>query len=329
MTPAADGSFTITRKAPTKPGRYFLEVTGLDPRTLQAAPENPWRRSLFWVPVYVGVPEPTAPDPVFRAPAPNPTDVTTWGTRIVDGYNEARAAAGKKPLAARRPPRHPGAGAQRTLVARGPRARPRRGPRRQARRLRATRPTTTTSTRRASTPSPTTSTSACSSPRRGAACSARTRSVIGIGLTPRAAQRQGRDRLHAHRGRQSTRSPASTPRRTAPASTRRSTPSRSPRGAPPTSTTRTSSKVVQGFADEVCQRREAGEPDEAPRRQGARRRRQVQAVGHARCGAPATTTSAGRRRASSPATRRRRCPTPRWGSARGTCRGSRAARTWW
>jgi len=100
MTPAADGTFTVTHKAPTKPGRYFLEISGLDPRTLQSAPENPWRRSLFWVPVYVGVPEPTAPDPVFRAPPANPTDVTTWGGHIVDGYNEARAAAGKKPLAA-------------------------------------------------------------------------------------------------------------------------------------------------------------------------------------------------------------------------------------
>ncbi len=40
------------------------------------------------------------PDAFLRAPAPNPADVTTWTARIVDGYNEARAAAGKKPLAA-------------------------------------------------------------------------------------------------------------------------------------------------------------------------------------------------------------------------------------
>jgi hypothetical protein len=98
LRPAADGSFSVTRAAPAKPGRYFLEITGLDPRTLQAMPENPWRRSLFWVPIYVGVPEAAGPDPVFRAPPASPIDVTTWGESIVAGFNAARAAAGKKPL---------------------------------------------------------------------------------------------------------------------------------------------------------------------------------------------------------------------------------------
>jgi hypothetical protein len=99
LTAAADGTFSITRKAPSKPGRYFIEVTGLDPRTLAAMPENPWRRSLFWVPIYVGVPEPTVPDDFMRAPSPNPADLTTWGTKIVEGYNEARVKQGKKPAA--------------------------------------------------------------------------------------------------------------------------------------------------------------------------------------------------------------------------------------
>ena len=98
MTPAADGSFSATRPAPGKPGRYFLQITGLDPRTLAAMPENPWRRSLLWVPVYVGVPEPAAPDAVFRAPSVNPADGTAWGARILDLYNEARARAGTPPL---------------------------------------------------------------------------------------------------------------------------------------------------------------------------------------------------------------------------------------
>jgi uncharacterized protein YkwD len=96
---AADGSFTVTHKAPAKPGRYFLEVSGLDARTTAAMPENPWRRSLLWVPIYVGVPEPAAPDDFIRAPAPNPADVTSWGARVLEGYNAARAKAGKKPLA--------------------------------------------------------------------------------------------------------------------------------------------------------------------------------------------------------------------------------------
>jgi hypothetical protein len=98
MTLAADGSFSATLKAPATPGRYFVEVTGLDPRTLQAMSENPWRRSLFWVPVYVGVPEPAAPPDELRAPAANPLDVTTFGARIADGYDAARAKLGKAPL---------------------------------------------------------------------------------------------------------------------------------------------------------------------------------------------------------------------------------------
>jgi hypothetical protein len=98
MSLQADGSFTATRPAPAKPGRYFLEVTGLDPRTLQSMPENPWRRSLLWVPVYVGVPEPTAPDDAFRASGPNPADGTAWGAKILDLYDEARQKAGKPPI---------------------------------------------------------------------------------------------------------------------------------------------------------------------------------------------------------------------------------------
>ncbi len=99
LVPGADGSLSVTHKAPDKPGRYFLEITGLDPRTLQAMPENPWRRSLLWVPVYVGVPEPAAPDAFVRAPTESPADVMAWGSRIVAGLDEARVKAGKKPLA--------------------------------------------------------------------------------------------------------------------------------------------------------------------------------------------------------------------------------------
>ena len=96
----ADGAFTITRAVPSKPGRYFLEITGLDPRTAAQMPENPWRRTLFWAPVYVGVPEASAPDDFVRAPAPSPADTNAWSAKILEGYNEARARAGKKPIAA-------------------------------------------------------------------------------------------------------------------------------------------------------------------------------------------------------------------------------------
>ena len=99
LAAGADGSFSITRKAPARPGRYFLEITGLDPRTQAQMPENPWRRTLFWVPVYVGVPEAAAPDDFIRAPAPNPADQGAWAAKIVEGYNEARTRAGKLPIA--------------------------------------------------------------------------------------------------------------------------------------------------------------------------------------------------------------------------------------
>jgi hypothetical protein len=99
MKANGDGTFAFAGKAPAQPGRYFVEITGLDPRTTAAMPENPWRRSLFWVPVYVGVPEPAAPDAFLRAPQPNPADVTQWPARVVEGYNEARVKAGKKPIA--------------------------------------------------------------------------------------------------------------------------------------------------------------------------------------------------------------------------------------
>lgn len=96
---AADGgAFTITRKAPTKPGRYFIELTGLDARTSASVPENPWRRTLFLAPIYVGVPESSAPDAFVMAPAAV-TDAAAWASKVTDGYNAARTKAGKQPIA--------------------------------------------------------------------------------------------------------------------------------------------------------------------------------------------------------------------------------------
>jgi hypothetical protein len=99
LAPTAGGAYTITTKAPTQPGRYFLELTGLDPRSLASTPENPWRRTLFLAPVYVGVPEACAPDAFMIAPGPQVSDATSWAGKIVDGYNEARRGAGKPPIA--------------------------------------------------------------------------------------------------------------------------------------------------------------------------------------------------------------------------------------
>ncbi|APR75192.1 Hypothetical protein A7982_00538 [Minicystis rosea] len=101
FTPAEAGAFTVTYKAPSKPGRYFLEVTGLDARTNASTPENPWRRTLFLAPIYVGVPESQAPDEFMRAPAPPATtvDAAAWSAKILEQYNAVRTKAGKKPAA--------------------------------------------------------------------------------------------------------------------------------------------------------------------------------------------------------------------------------------
>src|SRR5262249_3831477 len=61
-------------------------------------PENPWRASLLWGPVYVGAPESAAPDEALRGPSSTPTDVTIWGNRALDLYDEARVRAGKPKL---------------------------------------------------------------------------------------------------------------------------------------------------------------------------------------------------------------------------------------
>lgn len=94
MAAAADGSFTVSYALPSQPGRYFLEVTGVDAR----AAEGTSRDTLLWVPVYVGVPEPSVPDDFMRAPQVSPADAAGGGARIVELYNAERTKAGKKPL---------------------------------------------------------------------------------------------------------------------------------------------------------------------------------------------------------------------------------------
>ncbi len=94
------GAVTLEHQLPTQPGRYFIEVSALDPRLSSAAPENPWRRSLLWVPVYVGAAENAAPDDFIGGPNEGKAaDAATWGTRVAEVYDKARVAAGKKPLA--------------------------------------------------------------------------------------------------------------------------------------------------------------------------------------------------------------------------------------
>lgn len=100
LTQAEGGALTATWKAPSKPGRYFLEITGLDARTWAAMPENPWRRTLFLAPIYVGVPESDKPDAFIARPGPAVVDATSWSGKIIDGYNALRSKAGKPLVAA-------------------------------------------------------------------------------------------------------------------------------------------------------------------------------------------------------------------------------------
>ncbi|MEP7127028.1 MAG: hypothetical protein ABJE95_39210 [Byssovorax sp.] len=93
-----DGSFFISRSAPSRPGRYFLEIRARGPRSLAADPGLPWERSLLWAPIYVGVPEPMVPDERLRVAAPTPADPLAWPAWIAGQYNAERGKLGNPPL---------------------------------------------------------------------------------------------------------------------------------------------------------------------------------------------------------------------------------------
>jgi hypothetical protein len=90
MTAEPDGTFSAAPPAPSRPGRYFVEIVG-------TPAAGAWR-SLLWLPVFVGVPEPTAPDEVLRAPRPNPGSTDAWPAWLVAEYNAERARLGLVPL---------------------------------------------------------------------------------------------------------------------------------------------------------------------------------------------------------------------------------------
>lgn len=99
MTAGADGTFFAKAPLPQKPGRYFVEVLGVEPKSHAVDPDHPFRNMLMLAPVYVGVAEPKTPDEFIRRPAPNPPDPATWKQRIVTAYNVERARYGRPPLA--------------------------------------------------------------------------------------------------------------------------------------------------------------------------------------------------------------------------------------
>jgi hypothetical protein len=86
---------------PAGAGTRYLELTGYLPDTeADRAPgeQRRWRRSLLMMPVYVDTALPTAPEGVITDLRPNPDDVGDWPQLVVDQLNEARVAAGLKPL---------------------------------------------------------------------------------------------------------------------------------------------------------------------------------------------------------------------------------------
>jgi hypothetical protein len=88
ITPREDGSFVVSSTAPAAPGRYFIEI--LDPA--------PARRTQLWVPIYVGVPEPVAPDAFIREPPAGPPDLGGWQAWVAAAIDAERAKLGKLPV---------------------------------------------------------------------------------------------------------------------------------------------------------------------------------------------------------------------------------------
>ncbi len=97
VPPSSNPTYRISVAAPSKPGRYFIEITAREPLHLATDPNNPWRRSVLWVPIYVGIREPSSPDSFIRNPDPNPPP-EQWLSEIVAGYDKARSALQLPPL---------------------------------------------------------------------------------------------------------------------------------------------------------------------------------------------------------------------------------------
>jgi hypothetical protein len=83
-------TFSVRCQAPSKPGRYFIEVTAVEPLRQATDPRHPWRRSLLWVPIYVDVPETPDPDNFIRYPAADPEENLVQA--VLDTYDAERRA---------------------------------------------------------------------------------------------------------------------------------------------------------------------------------------------------------------------------------------------
>jgi len=97
--PGPAGTISLQHTLPSAPGRYFVELNAIEPSDQAVDPLHPWHKSVLLFPVYVGVPEPSAPDGFITDPAPNPDRPAMWADRLVAAYNAERARLGLPPLA--------------------------------------------------------------------------------------------------------------------------------------------------------------------------------------------------------------------------------------
>ncbi len=94
-----EGKFALKVNAPTTPGRHFIEILISDPEGEDTREQDRyWQRAILMLPIYVDVPEPSAPDEMIRKPPENPPDERQWPSRFIELYNRERIDVGLPPL---------------------------------------------------------------------------------------------------------------------------------------------------------------------------------------------------------------------------------------
>ena len=91
--------FSLYFNAPAKKGRYFIEITAREPLSRASDPEARWRRSVLWLPIYVGVSEPPMPDDFIQYPDEDPP-FEDFVPTILNAYNRMRTAQKLPPIQA-------------------------------------------------------------------------------------------------------------------------------------------------------------------------------------------------------------------------------------
>lgn len=97
MKQEADGTFSSEVPLPPAPGRYFVEIVGIEVPP-DGDVQKGWRMSLLWLPLYAGVGEPLVPDDFIRRPQKNHPDANRWFYQITNAFNDERVRLGRAPL---------------------------------------------------------------------------------------------------------------------------------------------------------------------------------------------------------------------------------------